>query len=101
LDRKTKVSKEPNNKTVEEMKLSELAFIILQTQKFAKKLDPNVEFWLGEQEIYVERIGQFHIVPDVVFTLSTSKEEAEKKRKTPEKCPVCPDNKRKKQTKNA
>ena len=49
----------------------------MTVEKLIKVLQDNVtdhdraeiEFWIGEQQYELERIGQFGIIPDVTFTL--------------------------------
>ncbi len=53
------------------MNLLELKTAIDRCVERAGALNPEVEFWVGETEIYLEEIGQFGVVPDVVFLLES------------------------------
>ena len=70
------------------MRLNELVAIVKKCKRRAGKLNPDVEFWLGEDtELHLLRLGQFHLVPDLVFSFTTSKQKADLEAKKPkEKC---------------
>lgn len=51
------------------MKLKKLKEIIDGCVEQAGDTDPDVEFWIGEDETELDRIGQFGVVPDVTITV--------------------------------
>ena len=55
------------------MKLNELLKYLKETKKKAKKLDVNVEFYIGEKQYEVEEIAQYGVIPDVTITLKKIK----------------------------
>jgi len=71
------------------MKLSELEQVIIKARKMAGVLNPQVEFWLGDKPLYVKRIGQFHLEPDLIFTFTTSKRVAEREMAKPKQPCSC------------
>lgn len=51
------------------MKLADLKDAVDKAVKYAKKTDPDVEFWLDDEMLQMDRISQFEIVPTMVITL--------------------------------
>ena len=55
------------------MKLNELLKYLKETKKKAKKLDVDVEFYVGEKQYDISEIGQYGVIPDVTITLKKIK----------------------------
>lgn len=54
------------------MKLSIITRIFRDAKHKAGDIDPDVEFWVGEQRYDVAHIGQFGIIPDVTVHLKAN-----------------------------
>jgi len=58
------------------MKLKKFKKIIDKAVKKAKHTDPDILFYVKEQEFEIKRIGQFSLVPDVTVSLKKIKDES-------------------------
>ena len=57
------------------MKLDELMKIFKDVKKIAKKLNPEVSIFVGEQEYIIEDVSMFGIIPDISINLRKKKKD--------------------------